>query len=155
MRILPLNAKMAMDRLILAESVVNGLLLDESAVNTLIPEFVKTRLSKYAPVFDRQNKLNQLAVNIRSAIQNLRTDKGMTKAYYIALASLRTQENEVCDLIMQWEHVIELELYFHGEACSKTVESLKQLQVRLSDLLDIWEVLDPEDFPKTLRSWTL
>ena len=68
-----------------------------------------------------------------------------------AIAILNQKIEYVCDLISGSERTIELELCSDGRASSKSIRVLKEQKVRLSDLLDILEILDEEGFPKYLR----
>ena len=72
-----------------------------------------------------------------------------------AIEILNQKIEDVCELISGSEHTIELELCFDGKSSAKSVRVLKEQKVRLSDLLDILEILDEEGFPKYLRKTAL
>ena len=72
-----------------------------------------------------------------------------------AIVILNQKIEHVYELILVTEDIIKFQICFDGKASDKRVRTLKEQKVRLADLLEILEILDPKNCPKWLRSWTL
>ena len=132
-----LNAKTAIARLESADSMA------ECMVDDLEEDLLDIPKSDpdHVDLVDRLNDLCKVADNLRPQIESLKKDKGSLKAYYVALATLRTQIRNLGHIESDiWKHH-----YLNGPDLTQNLTQYRKsdaFKIRVSELEYVYKILN-------------